>query len=83
MQNLDEKVDYNLIKVKELINSLVEKQIITKIEADNINPFKILEFTNSEIWKELKTAKLIVFYIYLLIHIFYFFLYNLIYNQPK
>lgn len=59
MQNLDEKVDYNLIKVKELINSLVEKQIITKIEADNINPFKILEFTKSEIWKELKTAKLI------------------------
>lgn len=59
MQNLDEKVDYNLIKVKELINSLVEKQIITKIEADNINPFKILEFTKSEIWRELKTAKLI------------------------
>ena len=59
MQKLDEKVDYNLIKVKELINSLVEKQIITKIEADNINPFKILEFTKSEIWRELKTAKLI------------------------
>lgn len=59
MQNLDEKVDYNLIKVKELINSLVEKQIITKIEADNINPFKILEFAKSEIWRELKTAKLI------------------------
>ena len=59
MQNLDEKVDYNLIKVKELINSLVEKQIITKIEADNINLFKILEFTKSEIWRELKTAKLI------------------------
>lgn len=59
MQNLDEKVDYNLIKVKELIHSLVEKQIITKIEADNINPFKILEFTKSEIWRELKTAKLI------------------------
>ena len=53
------KIDYNLIKVKELINSLVEKQIITKIEADNINPFKILEFTKSEIWRELKTAKLI------------------------
>ena len=34
MQNLDEKVDYNLIKVKELINSLVEKQIITKIEGE-------------------------------------------------
>ena len=51
--------NYNLIKVKELINSLVEKQIITKIEADNINPFKILEFTKSEIWRELKTAKLI------------------------
>lgn len=59
MQNLDEKVDYNLIKVKELINSLAEKQIITKVEADNINPFKILEFTKSEIWRELKTAKLI------------------------
>lgn len=59
MQNLDEKVNYNLIKVKELINSLEEKQIITKIEAENINPFKILEFTKSDIWRELKTAKLI------------------------
>ena len=41
------------------MQNLVEKQIITKIEADNINPFKILEFTKSEIWRELKTAKLI------------------------
>ena len=57
MQNLDEKQDYNLQKVKELIVDLNKKQVITDKEKDNINPYKILEFTKSKIWKELKEAK--------------------------
>lgn len=57
MQKLDEKQEYNLQKVKDLIQDLNEKQIITEIESKNINPYKILEFTKSKIWKELKEAK--------------------------
>lgn len=57
MQRLDEKQNYNLNKVKELINELMTKEIITQKEAENINPYKILEFTKSKIWKDLKEAK--------------------------
>ena len=57
LQKLDEKREYDLQKVKDLISSLEEKEIITHKEAENINPFKILEFTESDIWKELKEAK--------------------------
>lgn len=57
LQKLDEKKDYDLQKVKDLISELEQKQIITKKEAENINPVKVLEFTKSNIWKELKLAK--------------------------
>ena len=57
MQRLDEKIEYDLEKVKDLIQDLVKREIITEIEAKNINPYKILAFTKSAIWKELKTAK--------------------------
>ena len=56
-QYLDEKKDYTLETVKELFNSLAEKQIITKKEAKAISPYKVLAFTKSLIWKELKQAK--------------------------
>lgn len=57
MQYLDINIDYNLDKVKDLIKSLLNKNIITKTEADSINPYKILEFTKTDIWKDLKQAK--------------------------
>ena len=57
LQKLDIKQDYDLNKVKQLIQDLVSKQIITQSEADNINPLKILQFTKSNIWKEVKDAK--------------------------
>ena len=57
MQKLNEKKEYNLQKIKELISSLEEKQIITSKEAENINALKVLEFTKSNIWKDLKEAK--------------------------
>lgn len=57
MQKLNEKVDYDLNKIKQLINELTEKQIITAKEAEAINPFKILQFTKSNIWKEVQQAK--------------------------
>ena len=57
LQKLDEKKDYDLQKVKDLITILEQKEIITHKEAENINAFKVLEFTKSDIWKELKEAK--------------------------
>ena len=57
MQRLDENVEYDLKKVKILIEDLVKREIITDVEAQNVNPYKILEFTKSNIWKELKNAK--------------------------
>lgn len=57
MQRLDEKEDYTLGSIKDLINKLVEKEIITQIEADNINPYSILTFTRSKIWQDVKEAK--------------------------
>ena len=59
LQKLNEKEDYDLNKIKLFIKDLVQRQIITQKEAENINPFKILEFTKSTIWQELKQAKLI------------------------
>lgn len=57
MQRLNPKEEYNVQKIKELIQDLQLKEIITKKEADAINPYKILEFTKSEIWSKLKSAK--------------------------
>ena len=57
MQNLNLSENYDIEKVKKLINRLREKEIITNIEAQSINPYKILEFTKTEIWDELKEAK--------------------------
>ena len=57
LQKLDVKKEYDLQKVKDLITSLEEKEIITHKEAENINAFKVLEFTKSDIWKDLKGAK--------------------------
>ena len=59
LQKLDESKEYTITEIKQLISSLVNKQIITEKEAEAINPFVILEFTNSNIWKELQTAKIV------------------------
>ena len=57
MQKLDNKIEYDLKKVKDLVENLVIQNIITQEEAKSINLFKILDFTNSLIGKELKKAK--------------------------
>ena len=57
MKNLDFSKDYELEDIKKLIKSLVDKEIISKKEADVVNPYQILNFTKSNIWKELKIAK--------------------------
>ena len=57
MQKLNPKEQYDLQKIKQLIQNLQLKQIITEKELESINPYKILEFTKSNIWEQLKTAK--------------------------
>lgn len=57
MQYLRENVSYDLQKVKDLIQDLLRMEIITEKEAENINPYSILQFTKSAIWEELQQAK--------------------------
>lgn len=57
MQYLRENVSYDLQKVKDLIQDLLIREIITEKEAENINPYSILQFTKSAIWEELQQAK--------------------------
>ena len=59
MQNLSLREEYTENKVKELIESLLFKKKITSMEADNIDINKILNFTKSRLWKEVKNAKLV------------------------
>ena len=57
MQRLDETKEYTLEMIKDLIEDFVKRKIITEKEAKSINTYKVLEFTKSTIWKDLRTAK--------------------------
>ena len=57
LQKLNPKEEYDLEKIKTLIQNLEMNQIITEKESKAINTSKILQFTKSEIWKQLKNAK--------------------------
>lgn len=57
LQKMKETEEYNLEKITELIEELKDKEIITEIEAKNIDKEKLLEYTNSQLWTELKQAK--------------------------
>ncbi len=57
LQKLNEKEEYTIPKIRELIKSLINLEIITEKEAQCINVNKIYSFTKSDIFKELKNAK--------------------------
>ena len=57
MKNLDFSKDYDLNQIKQLIEDLKIKEVITEKEEESINPYAILNFTKSNIYKELKEAK--------------------------
>ena len=59
LQKLNEKQEYTLQEIKDLINELELKQIITNKESRSISTYKILAFTKSTIWKELRKAKVV------------------------
>ena len=57
MQKLEIGKEYELSDIKELVNDLKDREIITQLEAENININAIMKFTKSDIWEELKNAK--------------------------
>ena len=59
MQHLNFKEEYTYAKVKEVIDGLIFKKKITSAEAENIEINKILNFTKTKLWQEVRAAKLI------------------------
>lgn len=59
LQKLNYKEDYNLEKLKNMVNNLVKQEIILPKEAESVNYNKILAFLRSNIWKEMQTAKVV------------------------
>ena len=57
MKMLDFSKYYSLQDIKNLVQYLKEKFFITEKESESINLNQILQFTKSNIWKELKEAK--------------------------
>lgn len=57
LQKLNEKVEYNKNKLEELLSDLEDRQIIRKEEGKSVDIEKVLLFTKTKIWNELKTAK--------------------------
>ncbi len=57
MQKLDVNQNYDKDTLQQLIDNLVEKDIITQKEAENINLNSILKFTETKIWKEMQCAQ--------------------------
>lgn len=57
IQRLDEKKDYELKDIQNMILNLVEKEIITQNEADAIDVNLIYQYTKSKLFEELRQAK--------------------------
>lgn len=57
IQKLNEKEEYTYEKLKNEIQRLVQNEIITLKEAEKINIDKLLTYTKSDLYKNLKTAK--------------------------
>lgn len=59
LQKLNYKEEYNLEKLKNMVNNLVKQEIILPKEAECVNYNKIIAFLKSNIWKEMQTAKVV------------------------
>lgn len=56
-QKLDEHKDYTKEMIQKLVDDLVYRKIITKLEGESINTYKLYSYTKSELFKQLKNAK--------------------------
>jgi len=59
IQHLNIKEEYTEQKIKELIESLLFKRKISRVEAENIDINKIVNFTKCSLWQEVRKAKLV------------------------
>lgn len=59
LQKLDLKQEFNLEKIKDLIEKLVLSKIISKVEAEAIDINKIINFTKTEFARNISKAKFI------------------------
>lgn len=57
LQKLNEKEDYDIAKIENLIKSLLQKGLITEKELEAINKNDILLYTKSDLFNSLKQAK--------------------------
>ena len=57
LQRLNPKVEYNEQSINEMINNMYLSHLINKTEMDSINQQKILNYTQSNIWKQVQKAK--------------------------
>ena len=57
LQKLNSKEEYDKSKIQELILKLQEENIISDVQAEIIDVSKIYEFTKTNIWQEMKSAK--------------------------
>ena len=57
IQRLDERKNYELKDIQNMILNLVEKEIITQNEADAIDVNLIYQYTKSQLFEELRKAK--------------------------
>ncbi len=56
-QRLDHTRDYTRADIDNFVKDLVDRNIITELEENAINKFKLVEYTKSNLWHELKVAK--------------------------
>ena len=57
IQKLDEKKEYTLEDIKEFIQDLKQRNIISELEAKSVNINMLYNYTKSSLWQELKKAK--------------------------
>ena len=57
IQKINEKLDYTMEDIEKLINNLLENEIISEVEAQEIDRKLIYSYTQSELFKNLKNAK--------------------------
>ena len=57
VQKMNEKEEYDLLKIQDLIEELRTKELISSTEADCIDANRLLGYTRSNLWQELKEAK--------------------------
>lgn len=56
-QKLDQRKEYSRADIVEFVQNMVRKNIITELEGKSININRLVEYTKSGLWQELKKAK--------------------------